>query len=216
MLTKEKDLTLDVAKRLRDRLSKFRNYQILMTRESDVTVSLNERIDFANNHNADLYISIHVNYVPKKPINIIETYYFGTYTDEETLRLAEKENEGTEYTLSAFRNVIQKIGNTMKFHESKKLATSIQQSLFGNISKRNKDILDHGIKTAPFVVLLGVDVPSVLTEISTLSNEDEESKLNIDSYRAEIASYLEEGIVRYLNNNFKKGETRYAARRAEE
>lgn len=215
MLTEEKDITLDVARRLRDKLSKFKNYQILMTRENDVTVPLNSRIDFANNHNADLYISIHVNYIPRKPLNIIETYYFGTYADEETIRLAEKENKGTDYTLSAYRNVVQKIGNTMKFQESKKLATSIQKSLYGNISKRNKDIVDHGIKTAPFVVLLGVDVPSVLTEISTLSNEEEESKLNMESYREEIASYLEEGIVRYLNNNFNKGDIKYAARRIE-
>jgi N-acetylmuramoyl-L-alanine amidase len=212
MGTMEKDITLDVAKRLRDKLSKFKNYQILMTRETDVTVPLNDRIEFANDHHADLYVSIHVNYVPRKPINIIETYYFGSYTDEETLRLAQKENEGTEYTLSAYRDIIRKIGNTMKYQESKKLATSIQRSLYGNISKSNKDILDYGIKTAPFVVLLGVDVPSVLTEISCLSNEEEESKLNFESYREAVATYLEEGVVRYLNNNVDKGEAKYAAR----
>ena len=100
----------------------------------------------------------------------------------------------------------------MKYQESKKLATSIQKSLYGNISKSNKDILDYGIKTAPFVVLLGVDVPSVLTEISCLSNEEEEAKLNYESYREAVATYLEEGVVRYLNNNFDKGETKYAAR----
>ncbi|UCG78401.1 MAG: N-acetylmuramoyl-L-alanine amidase [Nitrospirota bacterium] len=212
MGTEEKDITLDIAKRLRDKLTRFKNYQILMTRENDVTVPLNDRIEFANKHNADLYISIHVNYVPRKPINIIETYYFGAYSDEETLKLAEKENEGTEYTLSAYRNVVMKIGDTMKFQESKQLATFIQESLYGNISKSNKEILDYGIKTAPFVVLLGVDVPSVLTEISCLSNESEEMKLNAELYREEIANYLEEGVVKYLNKNFNKGETHYAAR----
>jgi N-acetylmuramoyl-L-alanine amidase len=212
MGTMEKDITLDVARRLRDKLSKSKNYQILMTRETDVTVPLNDRIEFANEHQADLYISIHVNYVPRKPINIIETYYFGSYTDSETLKLAQKENKGTEYTLSAYRDIIRKIGNTMKYQESKKLATSIQRSLYGNISKQNKDILDYGIKTAPFVVLLGVDVPSVLTEISCLSNEEEEAKLNFETYREEVATYLEEGIVRYLNKNFDKGEAKYAAR----
>jgi len=215
MGTQEKDITLDVSKRLRARLAKYKKYRILMTRENDVTIPLKDRIEFANNHNADLYVSVHVNSIPKKRINIIDTYYFGAYADEETLRLAERENEGSEYALNAYRNVIQKICNTMKFQESKKLATLIQQSLYGNISKSNKNVLDYGIKTAPFVVLLGVDVPSVLVETSCLSNQAEEKKLNLESYREDIATYLEKGIVTYLNNKFNKGEVNYAARKVE-
>ncbi|GBD99069.1 N-acetylmuramoyl-L-alanine amidase AmiC precursor [bacterium BMS3Abin07] len=212
MQTREKDITLDIARRLKKRLSRFKNYQIYMTRETDVTMPLDERIKFANAHNADLYISIHINYVPRKPINLIETYYFGTYTDKDTLKLAEKENEGAQYTLSAFDNILRKIGNTMKFQESRRLAASIQKSLFENISKENNHILDYGIKTAPFIVLLGVNVPSVLTEISCISNREEEKKLTSGLYREEIASYLDEGIVGYLNENPDKGDARYAAR----
>jgi N-acetylmuramoyl-L-alanine amidase len=215
MGTQEKDITLDVSGRLRDRLAKYGNYRILMTREHDVTVPLKDRIEFANSHNADLYISVHVNSVPKKRINIIETYYFGTNADEETLRLAERENEGSEYALHAYRNVIQKICNTMKFQESKELAASIQRSLYGNMSRRDKSVLDYGIKTAPFVVLLGVDVPSVLVETSCLSHEGEEKKLNSWRYREDIATYLEKGIVMYLNNKSNKGEVSYAARSVE-
>ena len=215
MGTQEKDITLDVSKRLRDRLAQYKNYRILLTREKDATVPLKDRIAFANNHNADLYVSVHVNSIPKKRINIIETYYFGAHSDEETLRLAERENEGSEYALNAYRTVIQKICNTMKFQESKKLATLIQQSLYGNISKNNKNVLDYGIKTAPFVVLLGVDVPSVLVETSCLSNQGEENKLNLESYREDIATFLEQGIVTYLNNKSNKGEVNYAKRRVE-
>lgn len=213
--TLEKSLTLDIARRLRDRLKRYSNFQVFMTREKDQTLSLSERINFANRINADLYISIHVNYLPEKPLNIIETYYFGPYYDEETLRLSELENKGSKYTLADFKEIAHKIGNTIKLQESKALATSIQKSLFGNISKDNHAILDYGTKTAPFVVLLGVDMPSVLAEVSCLSNSDEELKLNDDDYRNSIAFYLEEGILDYLNNSLaiEKGDTLYEAKR---
>ncbi len=208
----EKDITLDIAKRLRRRLNRYKNYQVLLTREDDRTVSLNERIDFANSAKADLFISIHVNYLPRKPINIIETYYFGSYSDKGTLRLAERENRGSKYSLADFREIIKRIGDTVKLQESKRLAISIQKSLFENISRENKGVFDFGIKTAPFMVLLGVEAPSVLTEVSCLSNKEEEMRLNTGEYREKIASYLEEGIVRYLNKKIK-GEERYEARK---
>ncbi|MGW8272591.1 MAG: N-acetylmuramoyl-L-alanine amidase family protein, partial [Thermodesulfovibrionales bacterium] len=212
--TMEKEITLDVARRLREKLSNYPNFQIYMTRESDSTLSLNKRIAYANSLHADLYISIHVNSLPNKPINIIETYYFGPYTDRDTLRISEVENRGSEYRLSDFREMISKIGNTIKLQESKVLATAIQSSLFKNISRENSEILDFGIKTAPFAVLLGVDMPSVLTEISCLSNSSEEEKLSEESYRDEIARFLEEGILDYLKNRLEKGETVYEAKKS--
>lgn len=213
MGTKEKDITLDIAKKLREKLKENERYQILMTRDDDRTLSLEERIKFANFHKADLYISIHVNYIPSNPINVIETYYFGPHKDRKTLMLAEKENKGSQYTLNDFKEIIKKIGNTLKTQESNVLATSIQRSLLKNIRKRNKNIVDFGVKTAPFVVLLGVDGPSVLSEITCLSNKREEKKLGSELYRWEIAGYLEEGIENYLNKNINKGELRYATKR---
>jgi N-acetylmuramoyl-L-alanine amidase len=179
--TKEKDITLDIAMKLRDRLNKHPGYQILMTREKDITLSLNQRIDIAKTCQADLFISIHINYIPNRPINTIETFYFGPHTDKESLLLAEKENKGTEYTLNDFKGIIR------------------NKSLYNNIRRENKDIKNFGIKTAPFVVLLGVDIPSVLTEVTCLSNITEEVRLNTQFYRKKIARYLEEGIVNYLN-----------------
>ena len=199
--TKEKDITLDIARKLRERLKKHQGYQILMTREEDVTLLLEDRIEFANYCGADLFISIHINYIPNAPISIIETYYFGPHTDKEALLLAEKENKGTEYTLNDFKEIIQNIENTLKTQESKSLALFIQKSLYMNISKQNKNIKNWGLKTAPFIVLLGVNIPSVLTEVTCLSNINEEKKLNKEHYREEIARYLEEGIVSYLNKN---------------
>ncbi len=211
--TKEKNITLDISKRLRERLKKHKGYRILMTRSDDHTLSLDQRIEFAKSQRADLFISIHVNYIPRKPINVIETYYFGANRDRIALLLAERENQGSQYTLSDFKAIIQKIGNTLKTQESRVLARHIQNRLFRNIRQQNKESVNYGIKTAPFVVLLGVDVPSVLTEVTCLSNTQEEKKLANVSYRGEIARYLEEGIVDYLNQKYYNREVWYGTKR---
>lgn len=212
MGTREKDIALDIAKRLKERLQKNGRYNVLMTREHDVTMPLNRRVDAAISNRADLFISIHLNYLPSKPINIIETYYFGPSPDDKTLRLAEQENAGSQYGLSDFREIIEKIGNTLKLQESREFAASIQKNLFLNIKKENGNAYNFGVKRAPFVVLLGVNVPAVLAEVSCLSNREEEAKLNSEGHRENIAHYLEAGILDYLN----KGEGNYEASRHEE
>jgi N-acetylmuramoyl-L-alanine amidase len=204
--TKEKDITLDIAKRLRLRLSRYDGYCVLLTRTEDETLSLESRIEFANSHKADLYVSIHVNNIPNKPYSIIETYYFGPNTDRSALSLAEKENSGAQYTINDFKAMVQKINNTLKYQEAKVLARSIQRNLYGNIHRDNDNIHDYGVKMAPFIVLLGVDMPSVLTEVTCLSNREEEKKLRNEDYREDIARYMEEGIIQYLqikNNPIK-------------
>lgn len=209
MGTKEKDITLYIAKRLRERLKKYGHYNVLMTREQDITLPLNKRVELAGLSKTDLFISIHLNYLPFRPINIIETYYFGPSPDAKTLKLAEQENAGSQYGLSDFKEIIEKIGETLKLQESKELAASIQKNLFLNSKKHDGNVHNFGTKRAPFVVLLGVDVPAVLTEVSCLSNRDEEIELNSESHRENIARYLEAGILDYLN----KGEVSYEAKR---
>ncbi|MDH5201642.1 MAG: N-acetylmuramoyl-L-alanine amidase [Nitrospirota bacterium] len=209
MGTKEKDIALDIAKRLRERLKKYGNYNVLMTHEQDSTLPLNKRVELARLGRADLFISLHLNYLPSKPINIIETYYFGPSSDAKTLKLAERENIGSQYGLSDFKEIIMKIGDKLKLQESKELASSIQKVLFLNSKKHNGNVYNSGIKRAPFVVLLGVDVPAVLVEVSCLSNREEEIELNTESHRENIARYLQAGILDYLN----KGEKSYEAKR---
>ena len=199
MGTMEKDVTLDIAKRLKTHLIKGGRHHVRMTREDDSFVSLQKRVALAREARADLFISIHVNHLPNKPINMIETYYFGPSNDEKTLKLAEQENAGSEYGLSDFKEVLEKLGKTMKLQESKELAESIQANLFLNRRKHSEDIKDFGVKRAPFVVLLGVDVPSVLAEVSCLSNREEERELNDETHRENIATYLGAGIFHYLN-----------------
>jgi len=209
MGTMEKDITLDIAKRLKTHLVKSDRFHVVMTREDDSSVPLSKRVALAQEAKADLFISIHLNDLPRKPINIIETYYFGPSNDEKTLRLAKRENVGSEYGLSDFKEVMERLGKTMKLQESRELAKSIQANLFINSRKHSEDIQNYGVKRAPFVVLLGVDVPAVLAEVSCLSNNEEERELSSESHRENIARYLAAGIFDYLN----KGAITYEAQK---
>jgi len=201
----EKDIALEVAKRLRDRLLEYENYRVLMTRETDVTMSLNNRVNYANENGADLFISIHVNNFPTDQKSFIETYYFGPTDDSNIAELAARENSDSHYPYAEFKEIIQKIGDTLKFQESKQLAYAVQRNLYQQMNKIDKRTSDHGIKAAPFVVLLGLDAPSILTEVSCLCNKDEEQRLKTSAYRENIASFLEKGIVTYLNKNTRVG-----------
>ena len=213
---KEKDLTLDIARRLRDRLEKHRSHRIILTRDGDVNVPLKRRVKFANENGADLFISIHVNYIPVEPAMIIETYFFGAQADEEGMRIAEKENQGSEYVMAEFKAMIEKISNNFKQQESRSLALCVQESLFRSIRNKNGRTANRGIKSAPFVVLLGADMPSVLAEVTCISNKKEEEKLADPTYREEIAAYLEGGIAEYLEKTKEepiKGGKEYVQKR---
>jgi len=204
MGTREKDITLDIAQRLKRRFLGHLGYQVLLTREADLTLSLEERVRFANQQQTDLFISLHVNFIPGKSYGIIETYYFGPNSDRRTLALAQRENQGTHYSMNDFRSVLQNISNTLKLQESRLLARKIQNSLYRNIHLQNGDMYNYGVKTAPFVVLIGVEMPSILAELSCLSNLEEERKLSIEAYREEIAGYLEQGIRDYIDDKRKQ------------
>ena len=196
--TREKDIVLDIALRLRDQLMQSGQYMVLLTRDTDIFMSLADRVQFTNLNKADLFISLHINALPQKQFNVTETFYFGPPSDLYTLRLAEQENQGSELLTGDFKNMIKKIGDVLKEQESATLASTIQHSLFSNMEKYDRVIADNGIKIAPFVVLLGVDAPSVLVEISCISKSEEETNLNNPAYREKITSSLEEGISRYL------------------
>lgn len=197
---KEKDVTLDIARRLRDKLIRSGKYRVLLTREEDRKVFLKERITFAKENRADLFISIHINSLPPSagPLNYVETYYFGPHTDQRSLELAQMENRDSDYVMGDFREVIARIGDTLKTEESKELAYSIHKRLYNTLRRRNRDLVDAGFKTGPFMVLLGVEVPSVLVEVSCISNKAEETRLSMPEYRDNVAAYLKWGIDDYL------------------
>lgn len=199
--TAEKSINLDIAKKLKAMLEKDTDYRILMVREDDRDVPLKSRVNMANESKADLFVSIHVNSLPSRPIDIIETYYFGPTRDKETLELAAEVNEGSDYSYSEYNQIIKQISNQLKYQESARLARSIQETLYLNMKKRKADVLDFGVKRAPFVVLLGVEMPAVLVEVACLSNPEEENRLKDGAYRQSIAGYIEAGIIRYLDDN---------------
>jgi len=196
--TREKDIVLDIARRLRNELIREGRYRVLLTREIDRFISLRDRVKFANLNKADLFISLHINALPQKQFNVTETFYFGPPSDEYTLRLAEQENRGSEISTGDFKDMIKKIGDVLKEQESATLAAALQHSLFSNMQKYDRVIADNGIKIAPFVVLLGVDAPSVLVEISCITKHEEETNLNNPAYREKITSSLKKGISDYL------------------
>ncbi len=198
MGTMEKDITLDVALKLKSRLAELGRHHVLLTRENDRTMALADRVKFARRNNADLFISIHVNSLPNKNKNIIETFYFGPPLNYEALLLAEKENKESHFSVENFDSIIQDLGNTLKRQESKKLATAIQSNLFNNRRVQDAQVQNYGIKTAPFVVLSQTEVPSVLVEISCITNVKEEKKLTSSRYRSMVAAYMEAGVVTYL------------------
>ena len=197
----EKDVVLDIATRLRDKLITSGKYRVLLTREDDRKVFLKERVAFAKAKRADLFISIHINSVPAEAgsLNYVETYYFGAHTDQQSLDVAEKENRDSDYTIGDFREVIARIGDTLKREESRELAWSMHKHLYRSLKRRNPGIVDAGFKAAPFVVLLGVQVPSVLVEVSCISNQAEEARLGTAEYRDSVADFLKAGIVEYLD-----------------
>jgi N-acetylmuramoyl-L-alanine amidase len=196
----EKDVVLDIARRLRDKLLKSGNYRVLLTRDKDRKVFLKERVAFAKTNKADLFISIHINSLPAEAasMNYVETYYFGQHKDPRSLELAEKENHDSDYAMGDFREVIARIGDTLKTEESKELANAIHGRLYSSLRRHNRNLLDAGSKTGPFVVLLGVEVPSVLVEVSCISNKAEETRLSKPEYRDDVAGFLKTGIVEYL------------------
>jgi len=216
---KEKDVTLDLANRLRHRLSRDKKYRVLLTRGTDKRLTLKERVSFANRVKADLFISLHVNAMEKQQNAFIETYYYGMQSNQEKLYLVKRENNNSGYSTGDFKHMISRIGNTFKNEESRALAAAIQSNLYVSMHAENNNLSSWGIKTAPFVVLLGVDMPSVLVETSCLCNPNEEDRLRDVNYRDRMARYLEQGIVEYLDKfepEKPTGAIKYARQRLEQ
>ncbi|GMQ82390.1 MAG: hypothetical protein BMS9Abin05_1841 [Rhodothermia bacterium] len=195
----EKEITLDVARRLKNRLTEFHGIRVELTREEDQTLSLKQRAGFSNVSGADLFVSIHVNQFPEEPVYAVETYYFGPQTDASALKLAELENKNSDYSVAEFNRMIQQIGDRVKSEESKRLAHYVQGSMFRNSRILDSRVRNWGVKTAPFVVLIGATAPGILCEIGVISNSDEERRLRTPEYREQLAMFLEEGIVTYIN-----------------
>ncbi len=194
----EKEITLDIALRLRRLLSKG-PFEVLLTRDTDRRLSLDKRVSFANEHKADLFLSIHVNSMEPHTIRALETYYVGPTDDPHTLKLASRENKESGYSLSDYKQILEKIYVDARRDESRAVARTIQSQLFQSLKAKNPELENRGVRTAPFVVLIGTQMPAVLVEIACLSNDDEVELLTKQDYRENIAQALAQGIRRYAN-----------------
>ncbi len=205
----EKDVTLDIALRLRQ-LLKQSPYEVLLTRETDQTVTLADRVAFANSKKADLFISIHINSMPTRSIRPLETYYVGPSKDPKVLQLASIENRDSGYSLSQYRQLLEKVYLDVRRNESRGLAKSVDAELYKSLKPLNPKLDDRGVKMAPFAVLVGTQMPAVLAEVSSVSNEEDDKSLKDDQYKQRIAVALFKGITSYaknLNSSGKRGGT---------
>jgi N-acetylmuramoyl-L-alanine amidase len=203
----EKEITLDIALRLK-RLMEQASFEAMLTRESDQTISLEKRVAFANAANADLFVSIHVNWTEPRKLRPLETYFVGPTDDPDVTKLVSMENQESGYSLADYRQLLEKVYIHTRRDESRRLAENIQTELYSSLRQINPNIHNRGVKTAPFIVLVGTQMPAILVEISSLSNEDEVKLLTNNDYREKIALALLGGVRSYansLNGYSKKG-----------
>jgi len=204
---KEKDLTLDIAHRLRQLLEESA-VTVFMTREQDEALALDQRTATANRWEGDLLVSIHVNWLTPHTLRGIETFYLGPTDDPVLLHLARRENSLTAYSLAEVRQLLEDVFIDVRRGESRKLAETIQAALFTTLYEVNPALEDRGVKSAPFAVLVGTEMPAILTEVSCLSNPEEVQLLASPGYRQEIARALFRGILSYakaLQHSTEKG-----------
>ena len=193
----EKDITLDIALRLRDLLKAQQGIEVLLTRDKDERVLLSQRARFANDSKADLFLSIHLNWLVPATNRGVETFYLGPTEDPFLVQLAGRENRESGYSLADVRRLLDGIYLDLRQQESQQLAGSIQRSLFGSLKQETPALRDRGIKPAPFLVLVTTEMPAILAEVSCLSNQNEAALLSTGEYRQSIAEALRAGIDAY-------------------
>jgi N-acetylmuramoyl-L-alanine amidase len=197
----EKDLCLDVALRLGKMIEEgLPGAEVIYTRSDDTFIPLEERTNIANQAKADLFISIHANSSPDSTARGVETYYLNFSPSSEAMAVAARENATAQNNVRDLESLVQRIARNEKIEESRELASDIQESLAKRLQRTNKSIRDRGVRKAPFVVLIGANMPSVLAEISFISNPADEVALAKPDGREHVAEGLYKGIEAYLQS----------------
>ncbi len=204
----EKDVVLDIALKLKDILLADPLNEVSLTRETDIFIPLEERTAMANEKNADYFVSIHANASPIRRVKGIETYLLNWTNDEETMRVAARENQISLKKMKEMHRQMDTLGMILndllrdnKRNESLKLANYIQRFIVSTLNdKYNHKRVDLGVKGALFYVLFGAKMPSVLVEVSFISNPQEEQLLAKESYRMQIAKAIAKGLNTYINS----------------
>jgi N-acetylmuramoyl-L-alanine amidase len=194
----EKDVVLDISKRLKTLLEKNLGKKVILTRETDIFIPLEERTQMANAQKADLFISIHTNSSPKRTTRGTEIYLVGQSTDRPAMETAARENSASERAMSDLELILNDLLENTKIDESLELAHLTSQSFHKTVGSKYKNVVNLGVKRAPFYVLINASMPSILTEISFISNPQEEKRLKNETYRQKAAEALYQGINQYI------------------
>jgi N-acetylmuramoyl-L-alanine amidase len=195
----EKDLVLEVGRRLGKLLEARLGAEVVYTRKDDTFIPLETRTAVANQARADLFVSIHANSSHDPDARGVETYYLNFTSSPEALEVAARENAVSEKSIYELQDLVKKIALKEKIEESREFAGDVQQSLHSGLAVKSPAIRDRGVKKAPFIVLIGANMPSILAEISFVSNPTDERRLETAEYRQRIAESLYRGIAKYVN-----------------
>jgi N-acetylmuramoyl-L-alanine amidase len=193
----ESELTLDVAQRLQKLLEKQPGFEVVMTRDTDEFIPLQERTAIANREGADLFLSIHANASRNPQAHGIETYFLNFANNPEAEAIAARENAASGQAMHSLPDIVRAIALNNKINESRDFAATVQKSMVKHLNSKNHAVRDLGVKQAPFVVLIGATMPSVLAEISFLTNKPDGTVLKTPAYRQQIAQALFEAIQTY-------------------
>ena len=194
----EKDLVLSLARDLRDMLQEKLGAEVILTRNDDTFVSLEERTAAANQHKADLFISIHANSSRNRSISGVETYYLDFARTDAEREIAARENATSTNNLSDLEDLIKKIAQADKSSESRELASLLQKRLYSGARQVFPSTKNRGVRRAPFIVLIGANMPSVLAEVAFISNPKDERLLKKESTRQRLVRGLFSGIEGYM------------------
>jgi N-acetylmuramoyl-L-alanine amidase len=193
----EKDVVLDVALRLGALLHDRLGAEIIYTRSDDTFIPLETRTAIANKAQADLFLSIHANSSPDPSARGVETYYLNFTSDPSALDVAARENAVSDQSIHQLSDLVKKIALKDKIAESREFASDVEGSLYTGLQKGNAGLKDRGVKQAPFVVLIGANMPSILAEISFVTNPKDAEQLLEPEYRERVAESLYRGVARY-------------------
>jgi N-acetylmuramoyl-L-alanine amidase len=194
---------LDVALRLEKLMLKEGGFEVVLTRRTDSYVSLEERTAIANKAGADLFLSIHSNASASAIARGIETYFLNFAPNTEAEAVAARENAGESRTMRSLPEIVRAIAMNNKRAESRDFASMVQNSMYTEMRKSNKELRNLGVKQAPFMVLVGATMPAVLAEISFITNRQDAALLKTEKYRQQIADALLAGVKRY-QQSFKR------------
>lgn len=201
----EKNLTLILARKLAQRIKEELNLEVILTRDADRFIPLEERTAIANTRHADLFISLHLNASPNPQTEGVETYFLNLTTDEDSIRVAARENATSTKRIGDLQKILKDLMLNTKIDESARLAGQVQKNLVEHLNKKFAPVKSLGVKQAPFYVLIGAQMPSILVEASFLSNDRERDRLLQEDYQDQLVEGILRGVEGYIKETKLSG-----------